>query len=105
MNWAKSPIFFSCILAMHTVAAQDSKIDSKTFFSDSSMMNATLTTNMSALLNKKNKNTYDLKGDFKTTLRNGAAVDEQLLIDVRGNFRLKYCYLPPVKLIFNYNKG
>jgi hypothetical protein len=105
MNWAKSPIFFSCILAIHTVAAQDSKINSKSFFSDSSMMNATLTTNMSALLNKKNKNTYDLKGDFKTTLQNGALVNEQLLIEVRGNFRLKYCYLPPVKLIFNYNKG
>jgi hypothetical protein len=60
---------------------------------------------MTKLLNRTSKNEYILKAEIKTTLQDKTKVDDSLAVEVRGNFRLKHCYLPPVKLIFNYYKG
>ena len=104
-RWNAPLLLLCCIIAMQTVFAQDSRINSATFFSDSSLLNVSLVTNMTEVLNSGKKSTYDLKGALKTTLPDGTDVNDQIIVEVRGNFRLKFCYLPPVKLIFNYEKG
>ncbi len=43
-----------------------------------------------------------MTGTFITTLPDGTKVNDQILVEKRGHFRSDFCYVPPVKLIFNY---
>ena len=43
-----------------------------------------------------------MTGTFITTLPDGTKVNDQILVEKRGHFRNDFCYVPPVKLIFNY---
>src|SRR5579871_799343 len=95
---------FLCIAINHAITAQTASIDRKQFFSDTSIVNATITTNMNKLFSK-NKQGYTVSGVFSTTLPDGTAVNEPIQMEMRGHSRHDICYVPPIKLICNANKS
>jgi len=40
---------------------------------------------------------------FSCKLDDGSEINDHLLLEVRGHFRRGYCYLPPLKLIYDKN--
>jgi hypothetical protein len=93
-----------CIFMLQVAFAQTTPIDKKKFFEDTSIINATITTNMSKLF-MKNKQGFTLPGNFAATLPDSTDISEQIQMQMRGHFRHDNCYVPPVKLIFNNNKS
>jgi len=100
------PVLFAVwllsITIMQIANGQSTVKDRNAFFKDTSLLNATLVVNMSKILNHNNKKGFDLTGTFITTLPDGTKVNDQILVEKRGHFRNDFCYVPPVKLIFNY---
>jgi hypothetical protein len=85
-------------------SAQTSSVDRKQFFNDTSIITATITSNMSKLFGY-NKQGVILPGQFSAMLPDGTNVNEPIQMQIRGHFRHGYCYIPPVKLICNANKS
>ncbi|HSN09196.1 MAG TPA: hypothetical protein VLS85_09160, partial [Hanamia sp.] len=75
-------------------------IDPVKFFEDTSIVKATITTNMAKLFNNKTKTGIRFPATFTTTLENGNVIDEPILLETRGHFRKGYCYLPPLWVMF-----
>ena len=90
---------FLFILTSHPAFAQNAMVDKIQFFVDTSIIDATITTNMPDLLRKKQKD-GSYFAHFFATLPDGSSVDEPIVLEVRGHFRKDYCYLPPLKIIF-----
>ena len=86
---------------MHAQTAAMS-IDKVQFFEDTSVINATITTNLAKLL-KKNEGSQ-CPANFSSTLPNGMVVDEPILLEIRGHFRKDYCFVPPIRIIFKSKK-
>jgi len=103
-NLRASLIFlFLGIQVMHAQnAAIATTIDKVQFFQDTSVINATITTNLAQLLKKKDGAQYT--ANFSSTLPNGMIVDEPILLEIRGHFRKDYCYVPPIRIIFKSKK-
>ena len=95
-------VWLFCISIIQVADGQSSVIDRNAFFKDTSLLNATLVVNMSKILNHNNKKGFDMTGTFITTLPDGTKVNDEILVEKRGHFRSDFCYVPPVKLIFNY---
>lgn len=91
-----------CVTAIQIVHGQTPPIDRVGFFKDTSLINATLVTNMVKILNHGNKKGYNISGTFITSLPDGTSVKDPVLIEKRGHFRSDFCYVPPIKIIFNY---
>ncbi|HET7002328.1 MAG TPA: hypothetical protein VFI33_13495, partial [Puia sp.] len=91
-----------CIAIVQIADGQSLPINRNAFFKDTSLLNATLVVNMSKILNHNNKKGFDMTGTFITTLPDGTKVNDEILVEKRGHFRSDFCYVPPVKLIFNY---
>jgi hypothetical protein len=89
------------ILASQILCGQAPKIDRKAFFEDPAELKATIITNVARLYNNHSRNGHDFPGIFLTTLPDGTQVHDSILLEVRGNFRLAYCYIPPIRIIFN----
>jgi hypothetical protein len=100
------PFLFAAWLFLTAIVqnanGQSIVVDRNTFFKDTSLLNATLVVNMTKILNHNNKKGFDITGTFIMTLPDGQKVSEQILVEKRGHFRSDFCYVPPVKLIFNY---
>jgi hypothetical protein len=91
-----------CASSFQIAFSQSVPIDRGIFFRDTSLLHATLVTNLVKLLNHGNKKGYNLTGNFLTTLQDGTNVNDPILIEKRGHFRSDFCYIPPIKIIFNY---
>jgi hypothetical protein len=96
-----SLIFICGLLLSEPAKSQAQSIDRAQFFADTSMVNATLVTRMSKVLSHYGKKGVIFPGNFITTLPNGTQVNDPVLLEIRGHFRLGECYLPPIKLIFD----
>ncbi|HEY1872215.1 MAG TPA: hypothetical protein VGG71_14230, partial [Chitinophagaceae bacterium] len=96
-------LLFFHFLACGIINAQSITIDKSQFFQDTSMINATITTNLSQLYKKKDGTQYP--ANFSATFSNGFSVNEPILLEIRGNFRKDYCYLPPLRVIFKSQKN
>src|SRR3954466_8907495 len=100
------PFLFAAWLFLTAIVqnanGQSIVVDRNAFFKDTSVLNATLVLNMTKILNHNNKKGFDITGNFITTLPDGTKVNDQILVEKRGHFRSDFCYVPPVKLIFNY---
>jgi hypothetical protein len=83
--------------------AQTRSVNSNDFFSDTSILQATLIANMGKIYNYHGKMDIDYPATFLTALPDGKQVDDKIVLNIRGHFRLGFCYVPPIKLIFNYN--
>ncbi len=91
-----------CVAAFQIANCQTPSIDRAAFLKDTSVMSATLITNMVKVLNHANKKGYNITGTFLTTLPDGTKVNDPVMIEKRGHFRSDFCYVPPIKIIFNY---
>jgi hypothetical protein len=99
-----SAVWLFCITAFQFTYSQAPTIDRVAFFNDTSVLNATLLTNLGKVFSA-HKRGVDFPGVFVTTLPDGTKVNDPILIEKRGHFRGDFCYVPPVKLIFNYQKS
>ena len=90
------------MMSAQVLHSQPLPIDRNAFFRDTSLIQATLSTNLVKLLNHGNKKGYNITGIYTTTLPDGAEVKDPVLIEKRGHFRSDFCYVPPIKIVFNY---
>jgi hypothetical protein len=83
--------------------AQSGKIDSVKFFTDTSTLQVTLTTNLGKVIDNKMKNEI-IDGRF--TFRDGADTlyNEMVRLSSRGQFRKENCYTPSLKVYFKSDK-
>jgi hypothetical protein len=84
---------------------QSSPSNSNNFFKDTTVLNATLVANMGKIYNYQGKKEIDFPAIFKTTLSDSTQVNDKIILNIRGHFRLGFCYVPPIKLIFNYHEN
>ena len=95
------PVFFVAMLVFSLADGQVRPVDPVKFFEDTSMLKATLTTNVAKLFKHNNKAGIRFPARFSTTLENGDVVDEPVTLETRGHFRKGYCYIPPLRVRFN----
>ena len=94
-----------CLTAFQSGYGQTSVVNSKDFFSDTSVLHATLIANMGQIYNYHGKKDIDFPATFSTTLPDGTQINDNIILNIRGHFRLGFCYVPPIKLIFNYKEN
>ncbi len=97
IRWIILLCFTACGLFLHA----QSRIDSVQFFLEENILNVTLTTDISKLLNQKMKKDYYQKAVFNCKLPDSSEVSEEIQINARGIFRRSYCFMPPLKLNFH----
>ena len=68
---------------------------------DTTVINCTITVDMSKLF-KHSKHGDLFYGNFSSALPDGTIVSDPVQLEIRGHFRQDYCYVPPIKLKFNY---
>jgi hypothetical protein len=83
--------------------SQPLPVDRAAFINDTGIVQATLVTRLDKLLKSHRKDTRGIPGNFMIDLSDGRNVNERILLEPTGDFRLEYCLIPPVKLKFNYN--
>ena len=84
-----------------TVKAQQS-VDKVKFFSDTSVVDATLSLNIKKVMAKKEKVGLIFPATFSAHL-DSSVINDPISVEVRGHFRRGFCYLPPLKLIYKNN--
>lgn len=89
------------LLVCRVALAQPVLIDKGKFFSDSTILKATLLTSLNKIIHHgtSGKNTFTSR--FICKLPDSSTVNEKILVEFRGHFRRENCFLPPLKLIFN----
>lgn len=100
VKWIVKLILFSLTL-LGTSYGQSSYEAREAYLNDTSCINATLVTNMGRIFSHSNHGdiTY---GHFISVGPDGKKTDDQIMLEIRGHFRQGYCYVPPLKLKFNY---
>lgn len=91
---------FVALLSFRFANGQTQPIDPTKFFEDSSILQATITTNMAKIFNEKNKTGIHFPARFAITLEDGTVIDAPISLETRGHFRKDYCYIPPLKVHF-----
>jgi hypothetical protein len=106
-NPAVIKAFFAAVLFLTLTAVNGAYaqqyIDKVKFFTDTSIINATLTFNIKKVLAEKDKQGYIFPATFTCKLDDGSDINDHISIEVRGHSRRAYCYLPPLKLIYKNN--
>jgi hypothetical protein len=95
-------LLFLIISAVNVTYGQKS-IDKVKFFTDTSIVNATLTLNIKKVLANKAKEGIIFPATFTCKLGDSLNINDKIEVEVRGHFRRAYCYLPPLKLIYKHN--
>ncbi len=99
-----SAVFLLSVTAFQSTCGQSSSFNKDAFFNDTTVLNAVLAANMTKIYSYHGKKDIDYPATFATTLADSTKVNDQIIMDIRGHFRLGFCYVPPIKLIFNYRK-
>lgn len=91
-------LFFLVIQA----GAQDklSKIDKDQFFKEDSVIQMTIAVNLRHLLANKMKKGFESPARLTAKIEGDIEIQSPVTLEVRGNFRKDYCYLPPLKINF-----
>ena len=95
-------LLFLIISAVNVTYGQKS-IDKVKFFTDTSIVNATLTLNIKKVLANKAKEGIIFPATFTCKLGDSLNINDKMEVEVRGHFRRGYCYMPPLKLIYKHN--
>lgn len=98
-------LLFSLTTLWQVTFCQSASVDKVEFFKDTSILNTSIVTHTGKLLGSNKKKGLTLPATITTTLADGTPVNEPVLLEVRGNFRRGYCYLPPIKVIFTANEN
>jgi len=93
-----------CAASLQSASGQTSRIDRFAFFSDTSVLKVTLVTNMNKVLVNHKKNGFNINASLQTTMGDGTRINEPVVLDVRGHYRMENCYVPPIRLKFNNNE-
>ena len=89
-----------------TVSAFAQKqVDRVKFFTDTSVINAMLSINYKHMLSQKDKIGARFPAMFSCRLNDGSAINDRILVEVRGHFRRKNCDMPPLKLIYKKDQS
>jgi hypothetical protein len=99
-----SILIFISSLAGRNAYCQKMSFDKVKFFEDTSIINATITTDMVKILRKKDKTAVLFPANFSITLPEGFTINEPIVLDVRGHFRRATCFLPPLTIDFKDKK-
>ncbi|MEO9070389.1 MAG: hypothetical protein ABI261_05110 [Ginsengibacter sp.] len=105
MKTISYPLLIISFLLCHSAFSQETHIDKVKFFEDTSIINATITTDMVKLFRQKEKAGVEFPANFSATLPGNIEINDPILLTVRGHYRRGYCYLPPLKVAFKYNKA
>lgn len=97
-----SLVIFS--LTCQDVCGQTASLDRVKFFEDTSVINATITTDMVSIFRHKNKQGLKIPAHFSTTFPDGTTIDEPIVLELRGHVRREICYLPPLEVNFKDSK-
>jgi hypothetical protein len=98
------PFLIISFLLCHPAYSQTFSIDKVKFFEDTSIINATITTDLVKLFRHKEKAGAEFPSNFTAMLPNNTIISDPILLTIRGHFRKEYCYLPPLKVTFKYKK-
>ncbi|CAN5221017.1 hypothetical protein BH11BAC6_BH11BAC6_03780 [soil metagenome] len=82
--------------------SQATAIDKVQFFKDTSVINATMVANFGKIISQKYKIGNQYPGTFAFKVNDSIYIKEPILIVVRGHSRKDICYIPPLKLNFDY---
>ena len=104
MKTISYPLLIISFLLCQIAYSQTSSIDKVKFFEDTSMINASITTDMVKIFREKDKIGVQFPANFSATFQDGSKMDDSILLVIRGHFRRANCYLPPLKVIFNNKK-
>jgi hypothetical protein len=99
-----STLLLLFICALQITNAQSNSEFRDNFFKDTSILDLNIVTNTSKLF-KNNKQGFILPAAAVTKLPDGTNVNDRIQIEVRGHFRHDYCYVPPLKVMFNIDKA
>lgn len=95
-------LLFSGVWGINPACAQHF-INKASFFSDTAMVNSSLSVDMKKLMVHKDIEGKIFPAVFSCKIGDSIRVNEPINIEVRGHFRRGYCYLPPLKLIYKQN--
>lgn len=95
--------FFLIITTVSVTSAQQHFVDKEKFFSDTSVVNATISLAYKKIIAKKYKEGLVFPARFICKMGDSLDINDQINVEVRGHFRRNYCYLPPLKLIYKVN--
>jgi hypothetical protein len=84
--------------------SQTASFDKVKFFQDTSIVHATIMTNMGMIVRKKNKPGLEFPANFSMSLPNGNTINEPIILTVRGHFRKEKCFLLPLGIDFKDKK-
>lgn len=93
-------IFLICLTETIPGYGQLRVNEREVFFYDTSIIHATLVTNLDKIMASHRKKEIDFPAEFITRLADSSTRNIRILLEVTGDFRLEFCFLPPVKLKF-----
>lgn len=99
-----SIVIFISSLAWRNGFSQTTSFDKEKFFEDTSIIHATITTNMGMIFRKKNKPGLQFPANLSMSLPDGNTINEPIILTVRGHFRRDKCFLPPLTIDFKDKK-
>lgn len=93
--------FFAILFATITIAAksQQNKVDSIKFFTDETVIDLTLSTDIRELQNSKGDEVYQ-PAEVAFRFADSTVINENIRIAARGHFRRDNCVIPPLLLNF-----
>ncbi|HEY2583042.1 MAG TPA: hypothetical protein VGI43_14610 [Mucilaginibacter sp.] len=97
-------LLFLVVSATNAVYGQK-HVDRVKFFTDTSVVNATLTLNFKKIMSEKDKLGRIYPATFSCKMGDSLDINDHILLEVRGHFRREHCYLPPLKVIFNTDES
>ncbi|MBS1747805.1 MAG: hypothetical protein JST21_16700 [Bacteroidetes bacterium] len=98
-------LFFYFITTGHVVYSQQTSVDRVKFFNDTTTINATLTSDFKKIIQQKRKVGNKYFGTFSCRLNDSIEIKNPIEIEVRGHSRREICYMPPLKLNFDFQKN
>lgn len=95
---------FLAFLAPKFAPCQNAPIDEAKFFKDTSVINATIETNMVNLFRHKEKTGDKFPAHFSASLLDNTKIDGPIVLEIRGHSRKDICFVPPLKVSFKKKK-
>jgi hypothetical protein len=94
----------SLLLLLHCSLSfgQTDSIDKVKFFEDTSIVNVTITTDMNELFRHRNRDNQ-IPALLSMTMPDDKVSTEHIMLALRGHSRRDICYIPPLKVMFNYS--
>ena len=94
------------LIINNILLAQDTavRLTSKEFFAQETLPDVTITTDLGTMVNNKDKE-KDKPGSCSITMPDGSIFSGDVLLRVRGKFRLEHCYVPPLRVNFKNEKS